>query len=40
MELKIVNPDPRYSQAVLIEPSTSVHIHVATELSPARDRDR
>jgi hypothetical protein len=34
MELKIVNPDPRYSRAALIEPSTSSYIHVAAEVSP------
>jgi hypothetical protein len=34
MELKIVNPDPRYSRAALIEPATSGYIHVAAEVSP------
>ena len=34
MDLKIVNPDPKYPRASLIEPSTSGYIHLAAEVSP------
>jgi hypothetical protein len=34
VELKIVNPDPRYSRASLVEPSPLGYIHVAAEVRP------
>ena len=34
MELKIVNPDPRYSRVNLIEPTTLGYIHLAAEVRP------
>jgi hypothetical protein len=34
VELKIVNPDPRYSKATLVEPSKLGYIHVAAEVRP------
>lgn len=34
MELQIVNPDPKYSKARLIEPTTLGYIHLAAEVSP------
>ena len=34
MELRIVNPDPRYSRVNLIEPTTLGYIHVTAEVSP------
>jgi hypothetical protein len=34
MELNIVNPDPRYSRANLIEPTTLGYIHLAAEVGP------
>jgi len=36
MGLCIVNADPRYSQARLIEPTTLGYIHVAAEAAPRR----
>jgi len=33
-ELHIVNPDPRYTRAALIEPTTLGYIHVAAEVQP------
>ena len=40
MELKIVNPDPRYSRSALIEPASLGYINVAAEVSPLRYRHR
>jgi hypothetical protein len=34
VELNIVNPDPRYSKATLVEPTTLGYIHVAAEVRP------
>jgi len=34
MELQIVNPDPRYVPAPLMEPATSGYIHLAAEVRP------
>ena len=34
MELNIVNPDPRYSKATLVEPTALGYIHVAAEVRP------
>ena len=34
MNLQIVNADPRYSTAKLIEPTTLGYIHVAAEVDP------
>jgi len=37
MELQIVNPDPRYVPATLVEPARSGYIHIAAEVrAPAR----
>jgi hypothetical protein len=36
MELKIVNPDPRYATVKLLEPATLGYIHVAAEVRPRR----
>jgi hypothetical protein len=33
-ELHIVNPDPKYSRAALIEPTTLGYIHIAAEVQP------
>ncbi len=33
-ELHIVNPDPRYERATLIEPTTLGYIHIAAEVQP------
>ncbi|HEY7125410.1 MAG TPA: hypothetical protein VH540_15760 [Ktedonobacterales bacterium] len=33
-ELQIVNPDPKYSRAALIEPTTLGYIHIAAEVHP------
>ncbi|HEX9289879.1 MAG TPA: hypothetical protein VF904_10165 [Anaeromyxobacteraceae bacterium] len=34
MELQIVNPDPRYAPAALLEPATSGYIHIGAEERP------
>ena len=34
MELQIVNPDPRYGPAPMMEPATSGYIHLAAEVRP------
>ncbi len=34
MELQIVNPDPRYAPAALLEPATSGYIHIGAEVRP------
>jgi hypothetical protein len=36
MELQIVNPDPRYTPATLVEPRASGYIHIAAEVRPPR----
>lgn len=34
MELKIVNPDPRYAPIKLVEPTTLGYVHIAAEVRP------
>ncbi|OFX18714.1 MAG: hypothetical protein A2V77_01185 [Anaeromyxobacter sp. RBG_16_69_14] len=36
MELQIVNPDPRYAPAALMEPARLGYIHIAAEVNPPR----
>src|SRR5260370_30424388 len=36
MELKIVNPDPKYSPVKLVEPTTLGYLHIAAEVRPRR----
>src|SRR5688572_19700533 len=35
MELRLVNPDPRYSQVTLIEPTTLGYLYVAATVRPS-----
>jgi hypothetical protein len=35
-ELRIVNPDPRYTHVTLVEPTTRGYIHIAAEVQPRR----
>ena len=34
MDLRIVNPDPKYSTATLIAPTTLGYVHLAAEVRP------
>jgi hypothetical protein len=34
MDLQIVNPDPRYTPAALMEPRAFGYVHIAAEVNP------
>ena len=40
MDLRIVNPDPKYSTVTLIPPTTLGYVHLASEVRPRHVQGR